>query len=62
MKLRSVFGILTGLAVSSFALTPAWAQVSFYEGKTITGGDRGKKRLPRDRILNRVRNKKEPPG
>lgn len=37
MKLRSVFGILTGLAVSSFALTPAWAQVSFYEGKTITG-------------------------
>lgn len=37
MKLRSVFGILTGMAVNSFVLTPAWAQASFYEGKTTTG-------------------------
>jgi len=36
MKRSWIFGILAGMAVNSLALAPAWAQASFYEGKTIT--------------------------
>jgi len=36
MKRSWIFGILAGMAVNSLAPAPAWAQASFYEGKTIT--------------------------